>query len=112
MTAAKSSTTPMYASSPSAAAAMPASFGNGENAPAETLIPARASGSMWLRAFDLNSAGMPRRVASLISCTPLVNSAAWAAVIVGPDREGVVGQVAVESTGFRKMNRCMYWFSM
>lgn len=52
------------ASEPSAAAAMPASFGKALNAPEDSLIPARASGSMWLRALDLNSEGMPRRVAS------------------------------------------------
>ena len=85
ITSAKSSTTDMSPSvaspsfsacSPRAAAAMPASFGNGENAPADSLMPARACGSMWLRAFDLYSAGMPRRVASLFSWIAFMNSAA------------------------------------
>ncbi len=63
MTSAKSSTTDMSPvvgvspvrsdSSPSAAAAMPASLGKAVKAPADSLMPARASGSMWLRAFDL-----------------------------------------------------------
>jgi hypothetical protein len=63
ITSAKSSTRDMSPSvgarpvwrawSPSAAAAMPASLGNAVIAPADSLMPARASGSMWLRALDL-----------------------------------------------------------
>ena len=63
MTSAKSLTTDMspvvgvapvrFACSPRDAAAMPASLGNAVIAPALSLMPARASGSMWLRALDL-----------------------------------------------------------
>jgi hypothetical protein len=63
-------------SEPSVAEAIPASFGKAVKAPALSLMPCRASGSMWFRAFDLNTAGMPRRVASRICWMLLVKVAA------------------------------------
>ncbi len=90
MTSAKPSTTDMSPtvgacpvradSAPSAAAAIPASSGNAVTAPADSLMPARAVGSMWSRASDSWSTGMPRRVASDSSCTRSMERAVAAGV--------------------------------
>lgn len=52
-----------------------------------------------LRAFDLNSAGIPRRVPSAISWTALVNSAACSGVTLG---------APATDTPFRKMKRVIF----
>jgi hypothetical protein len=103
-------------SSPRAPAAMPASFGKAVNAPAASLMPARASGSMWLRAFDLNNTGMPCGVASPSSWTLFMNLAASAGVrrvlavmpVSGSPHTAKSGLVTV----LRKIKRCIFYVLM
>ena len=91
---------------PSTAAAMPASFGNAVKAPAASLMPARASGSIWLRAFDLKIAGMPKRVASRICWIALVKVATWKGVTL------LVFAAGVGVTRLRRMKRLICWLPM
>ena len=126
MTSAKSSTTDMSpvvgacpvraASSPRAAAAMPASLGKAVKAPADSLMPARAFGSMWLRALDLYNIGMPRRVASPSSWTEFMYVAASCGVrdVLARKPSPVAPQTALSSlvTVLRKMKRCIFWSLM
>jgi len=88
---------------------MPDSFGNSVITPEELLMPVRASRSKWLRALDLNSEGMPRRVDSVMAWTALVNCAVCCGVSCEPARMPESGaQVPFSFTTLRMMKRCIF----
>lgn len=112
MTRAKSSMTDMSPPRPRAAAARPASLGKAVNAPEVSLMPARACGSMWLRAFDFASTGIPRRLPSARSWSVFMKVAICEGVTLEPARKPVSGPHVVrpgDSTTLRTMIRRICW---
>jgi hypothetical protein len=70
---------------------------------------------MWLRALDLNIAGMPSRLPSACSCTALRKAAAWVGVTDEPAMKTWSSSPCFSSpagaTTLRKMKRRMCWLS-